>query len=274
VELKMKKTENIPWQLRLYYKSLMKKEKVSLIKKHLQLNNQKVLDLGCAQGVVSFFIKQNGGEFSHADLDQKNIEQAEKILKTNVSLLKEGHELPYKTGEFDTVIALDILEHVSDDSKLLDEIARVLKPEGQIVLATPISGKFFILNKVKKIAGLKPEIYGHKREGYSLKQLEKMLIEHNFKVEVSKTYAKFFMEFFELILNILYIKKNRIKKSDLHSGAISPTSEADMNKEKLLFKIYANLFYPFVYLITRLDKLLFFKTGYATFLIGRKQKKC
>lgn len=263
------KTDGKPWQIRLYEKSLMKKEKVRLIKKKVNFKDKKVLDLGCAQGVVSYFLKKEGGNWLHTDLDLANLVTARELLKANVFMVG-GDKIPLRDDSTDIILALDILEHLTEDQKMVQEMKRMLKPRGKVVISTPISGKFFLLNKLKKWMGLKPEIYGHKREGYSLGQLRGILEEAGFKITCSTTYAKFFTELFEVFLNVFYTRKNRIKVSNLKSGSISPTSQKDINKNLTLFRIYGYLIYPVVYLITKLDKLLWFKTGYATLVIAEK----
>lgn len=45
--------------------------------------------------------------------------------------------IPYKTGSFDLVLALDILEHLQDDTVSLREISRVLKRNGKLVFNVP-----------------------------------------------------------------------------------------------------------------------------------------
>lgn len=45
--------------------------------------------------------------------------------------------LPFATGTFDTVTSLDTLEHVPDDQAALDELFRVLKPDGTGVFTVP-----------------------------------------------------------------------------------------------------------------------------------------
>jgi SAM-dependent methyltransferase len=250
----------------------MKKEKVALIRKYVDQEGKRILDLGCAQGVVSCMIRAEGGTFWHADLDFSNLLTARQLLGNRLFQIQEEQDLPLSDEAFDLVFALDILEHVEDDQGLLREIHRVLKPGGQVVISTPIDGRGFVLNSLKKIAGLKPEIYGHRRPGYSLPQLETLLGKRHFSVIRAGTYSKFFTEFFEVLLNIFYTRKHRISHSELRSGSITPTSDRDLEKNRFLFRVYSLLVYPLVYLITRLDKLLFFKTGYATFVIAGKNQ--
>jgi len=261
---------NENWQITLFKRSLMKKEKVRLISKIIDFKNKKILDAGCSYGVVSYFLKKNGGKWFHCDLDFENIKNAKSILKDNLFQTSDKY-FPLKNNNFDMVLLLDILEHVDDDKRLVKNAYKVLKKNGRLVISTPISGKFFILNKIKYLFGLKPEIYGHKREGYSLKELKNILIDSGFKVDFSSTYSKFLIEFFEILLNIIFSKMNKNKVGKLRTGAISPSNEKDLKKNKFLFYIYSYLVYPIIYLITRLDKFLFFKTGYATLVIATKE---
>ena len=48
-----------------------------------------------------------------------------------------GLDLPFRDASFDTVLCLQVLEHVPRPWRLLDEIARVLRPGGALVLTAP-----------------------------------------------------------------------------------------------------------------------------------------
>lgn len=45
--------------------------------------------------------------------------------------------LPFPDGVFDVVVALEVIEHLLDPDAFLDEIARVLAPDGCVILSTP-----------------------------------------------------------------------------------------------------------------------------------------
>ncbi len=45
-------------------------------------------------------------------------------------------QLPYEDGSFDTVCAMNVFEHILDTESLLEELYRVLKPGGHLLLAT------------------------------------------------------------------------------------------------------------------------------------------
>ena len=49
----------------------------------------------------------------------------------------DGMQLPFKTGIFDHTICSEVLEHLADDRQALQELARVMKPSGQLILTFP-----------------------------------------------------------------------------------------------------------------------------------------
>ena len=49
----------------------------------------------------------------------------------------DGMRLPFKAGIFDHTICSEVLEHVADDRKALHELARVMKPFGQLIITFP-----------------------------------------------------------------------------------------------------------------------------------------
>jgi len=57
----------------------------------------------------------------------------------SISDFKKGDScnLPFDDNSFDVVVSLETLEHVSDLDNTLDEIKRVLKPGGFLILSTP-----------------------------------------------------------------------------------------------------------------------------------------
>jgi len=262
-----------PWQLQIFNKSIKKKEKLKLIDKHLKIDSSYViLDLGCAQGILSYFLRQNGGYWVSADLDFENLKTSQELLKTNLLQLEPG-TLPFREGSFDMVVSLDYLEHLEDDDLCLTEIHRVLKKNGQLVLATPHTGRIFLLHRLRPLLGLKLEFYGHKREGYSTKELQEKLEKRRYHVEKKQTFSRFFSEFLELIINVLYKKfseKNNTKT--LRDGQIRPTTEEEFNAKRKTFKLYG-VIYPAIWLCSKLDKLLFFQKGYSLLIWARKYRE-
>ena len=117
---------------------------------------------------------------------------------------------------------------------------------------------------------MKLEFYGHKREGYSLSGLWAKLRGAGFRPTARKTYAKFFSELFELILNFFYIKFLAPDLTEsLRDGRIRPTTADEFSSQRKAFRLYA-VIYPFVWLTSQLDRLLFFLNGYCQIVWAKK----
>ena len=259
-----------PWQLRLVRKSLKKKDKLRLLEMTIPISpHRAALDLGCAQGILGYFARRRGGFWVHADEDLANLRAAKDILERNLIQLR-GEDLPFRDGSFDLVLCLDYLEHIDGDDRALAEISRVLKAGGELIAVTPHTGRFFLLHRLRSALGLRLEYFGHKREGYSFPELEAKLSRASLRVRRKTTYSRFFSEFFELVLNFLYIKllarRTSVRRRD---GHIRPASAEEFEAQEKTFALYS-LLYPLIWVLSRLDSLLFFQKGYSLMVWARK----
>ena len=104
-----------------------------------QLQGKLCLEVGCARGTVSHFLRNAGGTWFHADTDRSNVAGAMAFVKEGV-LQIPPNVLPFPDSTFDVIVSLDYLEHVHDDAAALKELFRVLKPGGQLLISTPTTG--------------------------------------------------------------------------------------------------------------------------------------
>jgi len=258
------------WQLQLVKKSLKKKEKLKLIDRYLSVRAEDItLDLGCAQGILSYFLRLKGGRWMSVDLDMLNCQTSLQLLGSNILQIGPGN-LPFKDMSLNRVVSLDFLEHLEDDLGCLKEIHRTLKSGGELVLATPRTGRGFLLHWLRARMGITLEFYGHKREGYSLKDLGEKLEQAGFSPKLHKSFSRFLTEFFELLLNFFYIRFFRPSvSSGLRDGHIRPTTSDEFGSKSKAFRIYSFI-HPLIWLITRIDYLLFFQRGYGLMIWAKK----
>jgi SAM-dependent methyltransferase len=258
------------WQLQIAQKSLKKQEKIRAIQNFIQpLHGKTCLEVGCDKGVLSYYLRQWGGNWTSIDADEENIRITKELVKENVRYT-DGEHLDFPDRHFDCIIAIDFLEHIHTDQEFIHEMFRTLKDDGTLYITVPHSGKGLPLNAVRRWLGFKPEDYGHVREGYSLKDLQPKLETGGFRVTGFTTFSRFFSEGIELGINFGYFfLLNRKKHRGGIKGGISPESGDDVAKHAKSLKLYS-LIYPFVKTIAFLDKLIPFTPGYILMVEAHK----
>ena len=261
----------IPWQIRIFNRSLKKKLKWQLLERMLPSTlptTAHCLDLGCAKGTFSWLLRTRGGIWVSADLDDANLTATRDLVGPSVVRV-DYRALPFADGAFDFVSVLDFLEHVEEDDRCLEELSRTLKPGGTFLLSAPATGRFFLANRLRRLAGMTMQDYGHVREGYRLEDLAGRLKRLGFSVTLRATYSRFFTEFLELLLNVFYVRTKSRSRDATRDGAITPGSAEEVRSLAKTLRFY-NLVYPFFWLASRLDTLLFFTHGYVVVLLAQK----
>jgi SAM-dependent methyltransferase len=98
----------------------------------------RVIDVGCGFGDLLIYLKSRGCDTLGVDLDARAAEQAAQYgVDIRVGSLPDL-ELP--ASSFDVAVMSHSLEHVPDPSTDLRELARILKPGGQLHIAVPNGG--------------------------------------------------------------------------------------------------------------------------------------
>jgi SAM-dependent methyltransferase len=91
----------------------------------------KVLDIGCGRQPLRAFLD---ADCEYIGLDYP---QTGEPYETRPGIHGDAQSLPFPDGTFDTVVCLEVLEHVLNPDAALNEARRVLKPEGHLLLSTP-----------------------------------------------------------------------------------------------------------------------------------------
>ncbi|MBI2587245.1 class I SAM-dependent methyltransferase [Candidatus Amesbacteria bacterium] len=95
----------------------------------------KILDVGCGGG---YFLAKLPNSWQKWGIDISPV-MVEKARERDLKKIRLGkmENLPYADNFFDTVTALDVLEHVRREDVGLREMRRVLKPRGVLILNVP-----------------------------------------------------------------------------------------------------------------------------------------
>ena len=110
---------------------------------------ERALDVGCGAGRHAFEMYRRGADVIAFDQDADELARVRDLFVAMRAAgevpdgaeadVKEGDalSLPFADGEFDRVVAAEVLEHIPADIQALHELARVLRPGGTIALTVP-----------------------------------------------------------------------------------------------------------------------------------------
>ena len=99
----------------------------------------RILDVGCGTGLNAKFLTEMGHTIVGVDLSPVAIERFHaKGFTGFIADISQG-PLPVAESSFDVVYASEVIEHCVDTRAFLNEIHRVLKPDGMMFLSTPNS---------------------------------------------------------------------------------------------------------------------------------------
>jgi SAM-dependent methyltransferase len=100
------------------------------------LEKTRMLEIGCGNGNVLWYLKQNGINIEGGDIFPEGLNFCRKRTGSVALYQINIMALPFN-NDFDVVGAFDVLEHVDDDEKALVEINRSLKTGGNLILTVP-----------------------------------------------------------------------------------------------------------------------------------------
>lgn len=159
-----------------YYPIYVNKVEVidQLLRKH-GCNQGKILDAGCGEGVLVEKYATQGWDITGVD---KNYSSA---------YVQEGSitALPFADGSLDTVLALDVLEHLyyNDQNTAINEIGRVLKPGGLAVISIPnlahFTGRLKLMFRGRL---LRTATIGHHPGDRPLPEYEQLFTDRGFEI--------------------------------------------------------------------------------------------
>ncbi|WP_315983609.1 methyltransferase domain-containing protein [Aliamphritea spongicola] len=99
-----------------------------------------ILDAGCGSGIFTEPLVTAGASITGIDVSRPMLEWAEKRLPEQQFLAADICDLPFADGHFDKTVSITALEFIEDAQRAMDEMWRVTKPGGLMVVAT-LNGK-------------------------------------------------------------------------------------------------------------------------------------
>lgn len=156
-------------------------QRVNLILNRLLPKNQSFdscLEVGCGTGRISEQLIRYVDKLMVSDISSKLVDNVARRLNC-LGMQSDVCRLGFNDSEFDLVISSECIEHTPDPIQALNEMKRVLKPNGYLIVTTPNKLWFPVLllskfSKVRKFQGNEIWLFPH--------FVKKWLINNNFRI--------------------------------------------------------------------------------------------
>lgn len=227
--------------------------------------NDRLLDVGCGVGyyLERLMHSTKSVNLYGLDCDLESIRYL-KSRATGYFLKGDGCAIPYKDDSFDTVLSTSVMEHIEDDKRLIEEMTRVCKNKGQLIISVPSKEGLRSFSKLRNLGHndpANPEF--HLRIGYSRDELVSLLEKFDIRVEQVRYSLVLTAELAMDIAKWFYFKQNKLdSQSNISMAVDSP-----------LFLIYKAVF-PLVLFADYLERRLLTRwlKGHIITLRGRAIK--
>ncbi len=169
----------------------------------------KVLDIGAGTGKILSELKMKGWSVTGIDGEKEAIKWSK---KRGIKIQQVDIEKRLKLNEksFNLVLALDVIEHLGKDKKMLREINKILKPKGVVVITVPAYQWLF---------NYWDEMLEHKRR-YTVQSFKKVVDLDQFTIE----YLGYFSMFIFPIAVIVRLIKKMLGKTQTSDFQTTPLS--------------------------------------------------
>jgi 2-polyprenyl-3-methyl-5-hydroxy-6-metoxy-1,4-benzoquinol methylase len=102
---------------------------------------QKVLDIGSGRGWFSLLAASYNADTTAVDLSHTNLERIKQSDDRVKTLLADAINTGAEAGSYDLVVALEVLEHITNPEQALQHWASLLKPGGRLLITVPYKEK-------------------------------------------------------------------------------------------------------------------------------------
>ena len=124
---------DLPHNAPKYYQDRIRYD---FILKYLPKTTQRILDLDCGDGYLSYLLANQGKKITSVDLSSNRLKKFEKVSKThNINRVQtDVIQTGLSSTVFDVIICSEVIEHIENFQDVIKEAFRLLKPCEHLLL--------------------------------------------------------------------------------------------------------------------------------------------
>lgn len=143
--------------------------------------NNPILDIGCGVGGDISILKSKGFKrVFGVEIVSEALYFAKQKFGLNSIVQGNCESLPFRSEQFQCCLATNIIEHILYPPKLMEEIYRVLKPAGMVVINVPRASS--MSDRILRWGGVVLHGKTSHIQKFSLKKARKLFMENNFSI--------------------------------------------------------------------------------------------
>ena len=96
-----------------------------------------ICEIGCMFAIIRNLVQRTDVEYTGVDINEKAIKSIPGYCEDDYIIHNANEGLPFSDGTKDYIVALEVMEHLENPSYFLEEVKRVLKPEGKLIISVP-----------------------------------------------------------------------------------------------------------------------------------------
>lgn len=148
----------------------------------------KILEAGTGKGHFALALAKRGYSFVTFDIS----EEEQRFARLNIAYsglekqvdfrIEDGERTSFANASFDVVFSVNVIHHLANPYKVIDELTRVLAPGGKLIISDFSRKGFSAMDKIHALDGKK-----HESGKASLWDIEKYLMEKGFSIKKAKS---------------------------------------------------------------------------------------
>ncbi|RAY14251.1 SAM-dependent methyltransferase [Actinomadura craniellae] len=154
------------------------------------LKGKRVLDVAGGDGYWAGQARRRGAEAVSIDLARSKMLYGQTLAHPPALIECDALALPFNDGSFDAILSVCAIEHFDDGGKSLDEMARVLKPGGEIYMSADVLSRADSWPKLRDAHKAKYHVqhtYTHESLGELLGDRGLDLVEYSYQFRTAAT---------------------------------------------------------------------------------------